>query len=86
MTAGPGTTRPHCPRTASGGASKTGICDSSPGCGCTRPRRRALAVTAEAPLRDDVHPDMIAQVLLAIAAEQAAASPVRRRVPRQRAA
>ena len=86
MTAGPGTARPHCPRAASGGGSKTGVCDSGSGCGCTWPRRKALAVTAEAPLRDDVHPDMIAQVLLAIAADQAAASPVRRRVPRQRAA
>lgn len=86
MTAGPGHARPHgCPRAASGSAT-AGPCDSGKGCGCARPRRRALAVTADAALRDDVHPDMIVQVLLGIAAEERSGNAARRRVPRPRAA
>lgn len=86
MTPEPGRTRPiNCPRTTATSGSTPGTCDSGPGCGCERPRRKAPAVTATAVLRDDVHADMIVQVLLAIAAEQPGTAS-RRRVPRQRAA
>lgn len=81
MSIGPGNARPHCSCTSG----TAGACDNRAGCGCARPRRKAPAVTATAALRDDVHADMIVQVLLAIAAEQPGIAP-RRRVPRSRAA